>query len=114
MNGRTRCRSAPATPRGSRFASSTGVNGEFNDWTYGETTIKPRAFTWTPEVGGPDDGFWPVPSRIVPIAVENLRHCYYVASIAGPYVRVERSNVIGGPLVAASSHWVTVRARTAA
>jgi carboxypeptidase T len=88
-----------------------GVNGEFNDWTYGETTIKPRAFTWTPEVGGPDDGFWPVPSRIVPIAVENLRHCYYVASIAGPYVRVERSNVIGGPLVAASSRWVTVRAR---
>ena len=88
-----------------------GVNGEFNDWTYGETTIKPRAFTWTPEVGGPSDGFWPAPSRIVPIAEENLRACYYVASIAGPYVRVERSNVIGGPIVAASSRWVEVRAR---
>ena len=88
-----------------------GVNGEFNDWAYGETVLKPRAFTWTPEVGGPGDGFWPAPSRIVPLAEDNLRHCYYVASIAGPYVRVERSNVIGGPLVAASSRWVEVRAR---
>jgi len=88
-----------------------GVNGEYNDWTYGETTIKPRAYTWTPEVGGPNDGFWPAPSRIQPMAEENLRHCYYVASIAGPYVRAERSDVIGGPLVAASSRWVTVRAR---
>jgi len=88
-----------------------GVNGEFNDWSYGETVLKPRAYTWTPEVGGPSDGFWPAPSRIVPIAVENLRHCYYVASIAGPYVRVERTNVIRGALDAGSSCWVGVRAR---
>src|SRR5262245_34719689 len=87
------------------------VNGEFNDWAYGETTIKPRAFTWTPEVGGPNDGFWPAPSRIVPLAEENLRHCYYVASIAGPFVRVEGAGLIGGPLVAASSRWLEVRAR---
>src|SRR5439155_16443915 len=55
--------------------------------------------------------FWPAPSRIVPQAEENLRHCYSMASIAGPYVRVERANVIGGPIVAASSRWVEVRAR---
>ena len=79
------------------------VNGEFNDWAYGDQVLKPRAFTWTPEIGGPNDSFWPAPSRIVPLAEENLRGSYYVASIAGPYVRVERSNVIGGPLVAASS-----------
>jgi carboxypeptidase T len=87
------------------------VNGEFNDWVYGDVALKPRGFTWTPEIGGPSDGFWPAPSRIVPLAEENLRACYYVASIAGPYVRVERSNVIDGPLVAGSSRWVEVRAR---
>ena len=87
------------------------VNGEFNDWVYGDQTLKPRGFTWTPEVGGPNDGFWPAPSRIVPLAEENLRACYYVAAIAGPHVRIERSNLIGGPLVAASSRWVEVRAR---
>lgn len=87
------------------------VNGEFNDWVYGDLALKPRGFTWTPEIGGPSDGFWPAPSRIVPLAEENLRACYYVASIAGPYVRVERSNVIGGPLVAGASGFVEVRAR---
>ncbi|MEK7331282.1 MAG: M14 family metallopeptidase, partial [Candidatus Eisenbacteria bacterium] len=87
------------------------VNGEFNDWVYGDVTLKPRAFTWTPEVGGPSDGFWPAPSRIVPLAEENLRIAWYVASIAGPYARVERADVLGGPLTAASSHFVTVRAR---
>jgi hypothetical protein len=87
------------------------VNGEFNDWVYGDQTLKPRGFTWTPEIGGPGDGFWPAPSRIVPLAEENLRACTYVASIAGPYVRVERSNVIAGPLVAGGNRWVEVRAR---
>ncbi|HKQ57881.1 MAG TPA: M14 family zinc carboxypeptidase [Candidatus Eisenbacteria bacterium] len=87
------------------------VNGEFNDWTYGDTGLKPRAYTWTPEIGGPNDGFWPAPSRIVPLAEENLRVAYYAASIAGPFVRVERSSVLNGPLTAASSHWVAVRAR---
>jgi hypothetical protein len=87
------------------------VNGEFNDWTYGDVTLKPRAFTWTPEVGGPTDGFWPAPSRIVPLAEENLRAAWYVASIAGPFVRVERAEVVGGPLTAGSSHYLTVRAR---
>ncbi len=87
------------------------VNGEFNDWVYGDQTLKPRGFTWTPEVGGPSDGFWPAPSRIVPLAEENLRACYYVTAIAGPHVRVERATVLGGPLTAAASRWVEVRAR---
>ena len=32
------------------------VNGEFNDWCYGDTLAKPRAFTWTPEIGSEADG----------------------------------------------------------
>ena len=87
------------------------VNGEFNDWAYGDQALKPPVFAWTPEVGGPGDGFWPAPSRIVPLAEENLRAAYYVASIAGPYVRVERSSAMGGPLVAGANRWVEVRAR---
>lgn len=66
------------------------VNGEFNDWCYGDTTMKPRAYTWTPEIGGPTDDFWPPPSRILPLAKENLRTCFTLAAIAGPYVRIER------------------------
>ncbi|MFI5372342.1 MAG: M14 family zinc carboxypeptidase, partial [Candidatus Eisenbacteria bacterium] len=65
------------------------VSGEFNDWVYGDTLAKPRGYTWTPEVGDNDDGFWPAPSRIVPLAQENVGRCDYTAAIAGPYVRVE-------------------------
>ena len=87
------------------------VNGDFNDWAYGDQALKPAVFSWTPELGGPSDGFWPLPSRIVPLAEECLRAAYYVASIAGPYVRVERSSPIGGPLVAGGNRSVEVRAR---
>jgi carboxypeptidase T len=97
------------TGQGIRVLYAT--NGEFNDWTYGDVTSKPRAYTWTPEVGGPGDGFWPAPSRIVPLAEENLRAAWYTAMMAGPFVRVERADVLGGPLTAASSHFVAVRAR---
>ena len=69
------------------------TNGDFNDWSYGDTLAKPRCFSWTPEIGIESDGFWPAPSRIVPLAQENLRKCYTVAAIAGPYVRVESSSL---------------------
>ena len=44
------------------------VNGEACDWMYGEKNI----FSYTPEIGGSSDGFWPETSRIVPLAIENL------------------------------------------
>jgi len=44
------------------------VNGEACDWMYGEKNI----FSYTPEIGGNSDGFWPPTSRIVPLAEENL------------------------------------------
>ena len=68
------------------------VSGEFNDWVYGDTLLKPRGYTWTPEVGTDDDGFWPLPSRIVPIAQENRWRCDYTAAIAGPFVRMESAS----------------------
>lgn len=87
------------------------VSGEFTDWCWGDETLKPRFPAWTPEVGTPLDMFWPSPSRIVPLAQENLRECYYIASIAGPYVRVETSNVLENALNQGSIAHLTVRAR---
>ncbi len=48
------------------------VNGGANDWFYGEQTQKGKVFNFVPEVGGSSDGFWPIPSRIVPLAQENV------------------------------------------
>ena len=87
------------------------VNGEFNDWTYGDTLLKPRAFTWTPEIGNPDDDFYPPPSRILPLAEENLRRCYVVTALAGAYVRIERAAFAEGPLDIGALEHLSVRAR---
>ena len=87
------------------------TNGDFNDWTYGDTLSKPRCFTWTPEIGTDDDDFWPLPSRIVPLAQENLRKAYIVAAVAGPYVRVESSAPAGGELLLGQVTNLAVRAR---
>ncbi|MDX1420000.1 MAG: M14 family zinc carboxypeptidase [Rubricoccaceae bacterium] len=45
------------------------VNGDSDDWMYGEQTTKPKIFSFTPEVG---PSFWPSSSQIVPLAQENL------------------------------------------
>ena len=87
------------------------VNGEFNDWCYGETGTKPRAWTWTPEAGGADDDFWPPPSRILPIAQENLRTCLFTTAIAGACVRVKSWSLDAGNLNAGFAAALALRAR---
>lgn len=44
------------------------VNGDSDDWMYGETGEKPKIFSMTPEVGsdGFDGGFWPIREAIIP------------------------------------------------
>jgi hypothetical protein len=42
----------------------------------------------SPEIGGPEDGFWPPTDRIVPLAEENLRGLQAIALAAGAWVRV--------------------------
>ena len=39
---------------------------------YGEQTTKPKIFAYSTEVGNDNDGFWPIPERIFPLAEENL------------------------------------------
>ncbi len=43
-------------------------NGDSDAWMYGEQTTKPEIYSYTPETGGQNDGFWPLPSRIIPLA----------------------------------------------
>jgi hypothetical protein len=62
------------------------TNGDSDDWMYGETGAKPRIFSMTPEVGNEVDYFWAVPSRILPIARENLPANLYLAHAAGEYI----------------------------
>jgi len=60
------------------------LNGGVRDWMYGEQTTKPKIFAYLTEVGNDDDGFWPIPERIFPIAEEN---CYLNKVLAwGPGV----------------------------
>jgi carboxypeptidase T len=70
------------------------VNGEVNDWMYGDVSGKPKVFGFTTEVGDQNDGFWPPQSRILPLAELNFRANVALAYAAGAYlvadsVRVE-------------------------
>ena len=47
------------------------TNGTSIDWSY-SATPNDRIYSFTPEVGGPSDGFWPPVSRIPALAAENL------------------------------------------
>lgn len=49
------------------------TNGDANDWQYSTVQgTKPKAFSFTPEVGKASEGFWPASSRIEPLCYENL------------------------------------------
>ncbi len=64
------------------------TNGDSDDWMYGDTELKPRIFAMTPEVGSADDGFWPLPSRIQPIADANLEANIRLAQCAGRHFAI--------------------------
>lgn len=41
------------------------VNGDSDDWMYGDSVTKPKMFSWTPEVGSQDYAFWPPESEVI-------------------------------------------------
>jgi hypothetical protein len=65
------------------------TNGSSDDWMYGEQETKDKIFAYTPEVGGGSDGFWPSPSRIIPLCQENMWQSMMAAKLAGPYAEAE-------------------------
>lgn len=69
-------------------AGSTTIyptNGGSDDWMYGEQTTKEKVFSYTPEVGNQGDGFWPTPSRIIPLCKEQMWQNLSAARLVGKY-----------------------------
>ncbi|MBU0692716.1 choice-of-anchor J domain-containing protein [bacterium] len=58
------------------------TNGDANDWGYGQQTTKRKIFSFTIEVGSADDGFWPAPSRIDSLCLENLPANLFISRYA--------------------------------
>jgi hypothetical protein len=58
------------------------TNGGSFDWEYGDASHS-KIYALTTEVGNQSDGFWPTPSRILPLAQENLPSLMFLARIAG-------------------------------
>jgi len=58
------------------------VNGDTDDWMYGEQTSKNKILSMTMEVGNSDDYFWPPLSRIVDLTTENFYPNLFLAQIA--------------------------------
>jgi hypothetical protein len=71
------------------YQSGTGwellypVNGDTDDWFYGDTTDHEKIIAITPEVGGSGDGFWPTEARRIPLCEENLEPCMLFGELAG-------------------------------
>jgi len=62
-----------------------GVRGVTDDWYYNDSGHS-KAFAMTPEVGTGSDGFWPLQSRILPLAKQNVSQNIYFAMFSGPFM----------------------------
>ena len=80
----------------SRFSFGTGdetvgyvVNGDSDDWMYGDQISKPMILSMTPEAGNASDGFWPAINRIVDIAKATMDQNLSMARLASAYGEAE-------------------------
>ena len=64
------------------------ARGVADDWMYDFSNVDYKTITWTPEVGSFEDGFWPIPSRIIPLCKlnNNLNLNFIRLSGASPIV----------------------------
>ncbi|MEA1980731.1 MAG: M14 family zinc carboxypeptidase [candidate division Zixibacteria bacterium] len=69
------------------------VNGDADDWGYGEQTTKNKVFSMTMEVGGGSDGFWPPLSRKTDLVSENLEPNLFFTRIAGDIYSLRNPDV---------------------
>ena len=79
------------------------VNGEANDWLYGEQTLKNKTFGFTTEVGTSSDGFWPAQARIIPLADENVYPNLVLAEGVSEVTPPNISNVQSGSVTSSSA-----------
>jgi len=61
------------------------TNGDANDWLYGDLSLHPMVYSFTPEIGTDADGFWPQPTHIIPLAQENMRANLLLAHLSYRY-----------------------------
>ena len=61
------------------------VNGDSDDWMYGEENSKAKIYSMTPEAGEGSDGFWPPSSRIEEICMVNVSQNMSMAHLAAKY-----------------------------
>ncbi|HSP06447.1 MAG TPA: M14 family metallopeptidase, partial [Acidobacteriota bacterium] len=73
------------------------ANGEATDWLYAPLRDKQRIFSMTSEVGTKEDGFWPAPDRMLPLARENYASNLSLAWMAGGYPVVQAWRVEAYP-----------------
>ncbi len=67
------------------------VNGEANDWFYGDTIQKPKAFSFVIEVG---EAFWqPDTNTILEQINENIPLNMFVLEAVGPYIEIASAAV---------------------
>ena len=64
------------------------VNGDSDDWMYGEQDTKDAIYAFTAEVGNSNDGFWPPVSRIIPLCQNQMWQNISMAMLAGKFARV--------------------------
>jgi carboxypeptidase T len=70
---------------GPGYTTIYATNGGSDDWMYGEQTTKDLIYSYTPEVGSGEDGFWPPVSNIIPLCQQNMYQNLMAARLAGPW-----------------------------
>lgn len=69
------------------------ANGGSDDWMYGAHGV----LSFTPEIGGPEDGFWPSPSRLLPLAEQTLDMYRQAIRLAGGAPSAAITAVVDAP-----------------
>lgn len=64
------------------------VNGDSNDWMYGEQSTKNKIFAFTQETGNSSDGFWPEQNRIITLCEEMFLPNLYLARFASEFAEI--------------------------
>ncbi len=86
------------------------VNGGSIDWMYGATTEHDEIISFSTEIGGSSDGFWPAESRRGPLFEENVWPHVYLMRAAGPAAGAHTAVALdgtGGSLDAGESGTLT-------
>ena len=68
------------------------TNGDSNDWMYGDTTLKPKIYSFTPEIGSIVNGFYPPAAQIIPDCQNNLSTNLNTASLLLPFAGIQHSD----------------------